>query len=112
MNIPIVIESGPLPEADAEEPMTKQHRLYHITWQLFTAPPESGHYVTVKITDLDNADNFTQVVVLQTESKMLVPITLTARQFRIRLSASVNIDFDPQSFGYSYQTLNRPYWRR
>jgi hypothetical protein len=111
VKIPIVWTSGPLPEVDDQTTTTMQHRLHYITWQIRTAPPSTGHLVTVKVIDMDDATNFSQLTVLQTETKMMLPIPLVARQFRIRLSASVAQDYDIMSFGYSYQEMNRPYWR-
>lgn len=110
--IPVLWESGPLPEVDEQAPITQQHRLHHVTWQIKTAPPTMGHVVTVRVIDMDDATNFMQLVVYQTETKVLLPITVTARQFRIRMSVLTTQDFDPVSFGYKYQTLHRPYWRQ
>jgi hypothetical protein len=113
VNIPMLWESGPLPEDSEEETITMQHRLHALTWQVKTPPPvDVGYTVAVSVIDMDDSANLTAKTVIQTETKVLVPITITARQFRIRLSVSVNQDFDIVSFGYSYQSLNRPYWRQ
>lgn len=109
--IPITLESGPLPEASAEETTTMQHRIHRLTWQIRTVPPAEGQLLTIKLTDVDDSTNFTQLRLKQTETKLLIPMTITARQFRIRITTSVTQDYDPVSFGYSYQTLNRPYWK-
>ena len=111
VKIPWLWESGPLPEVDAETLTTQPRRLHSVAWQIKTPPPETGHTVTVKVIDMDDADNYRQLTIVQTETKVLLPITITARQFRIRMSVLVGQDFDPISFSYSYQTLNRPYWR-
>lgn len=112
VGIPFLWESGPLPEASADENTTVQHRLHRIMWQIKTVPPTAGHLLTVKVIDMDDETNLTQLTLVQTETKMLLPITVTARQFRIRISGTVAQDFDIVSFGYTYQTLNRPYWRQ
>lgn len=112
VNVPILWESGPLPQVQADTATTVQHRLYSISWQIRTPPPTAGHTVSVWVIDMDNSANIAYALVQQTETKMLVPITITARQFRIRMSVKVSQDFDPISFSYRYQTLNRPYWRQ
>lgn len=112
VNIPLVIETGPLPEADAESSTTAQHRLHRIMWQLFTKPPVKGHEITVRVTDMDDSTNYKEMTVRQTTTKLLLPITITARQFRIKWKVDVTQDFDIVSFGYAYQTLNRPYWKQ
>lgn len=109
--IPVTVESGPLPEATPDESTTMQHRVHRIVWQISTPPPTRGHRVTIKLTDVDDSTNFTQLIIQQTETKLLLPMTITARQFRIRITVSVTQDYDPISFGYTYQSLNRPYWK-
>lgn len=110
--IPLVWESGPLPEADPDAPTTQQHRLHSIAWQIQTLPPVGGHIVVVQVIDMDDSTNRMRLMLRQTETKVLLPITITARQFRIRLAVSVTQDFDIVSFAYNYQSLNRPYWRQ
>lgn len=112
VDIPLLWESGPLPEASAEELVTMPRRLHSIALQIGTPPPATGFNAAVRVIDMDNSKNFVQLPLFQTETKVLLPITITARQFRIRLTVRVGQDFDPVSFSYTYQTLNRPYWRR
>jgi hypothetical protein len=104
--IPIVISTTPLPAVDDSTDAYTMKRLHSVIWEVHTPPPSSGYEITLTVTDVNDETNTITRTVTQYATRMEVDIALKARQFRIRLSTSVNKDFDLVLLGYKFQVMN------
>ena len=107
--IKMVFQSGPLPEPNEDVPAQQLKRLHGVYWQIANDPPSTGYIVTLTVFDTDNPTHRAVRSFTQYSRKVLVPISIQARQWKVRIEVTVDSDYAPLGVGMNYQILNRPY---